>query len=103
MNWLKSSAFVVPGSLGFGILAFAAATILQVSVSTLLAVPFRAEFWALPNMVIAGIATAVALRFLRKRQSSAGSGVREHDGINSRAARRRAQRAARSKAQIDQG
>lgn len=102
MNWLKSSAFVVPGSLSFGILAFAGATILQVSASTLLAVPFRAEFWAVPNMVIAGIATAVALRSLRKRLSSAGSGVRETDGINSRAARRRAQRAAGSKAQNGQ-
>lgn len=100
MKWLKTPAVVVPASLCVGILAFTAAMVIEVSISAVLGVPFRAEFWAIPNMAVAGIASALGLRFFRKRLLTNRTDTPQTDGINSRAARRRAQRAATAKAPL---
>lgn len=77
--------------------------VLEVSISALLGVPFRAEFWAIPNMAVAGIASALGLWIFRKRLLTTRIGTPQTDGINNRAARRRAQRSARAIAPLGKG
>lgn len=96
MGRFPAAVFIVPVSLAAGILAFVAATTLEMYAYALLDTPFRAGNWAIANMVVAGIASGLTFRFLAKRQPAASAAAPEADGIDARAARRRARRAART-------